>query len=623
MSITAEEVIYKGFIKGFKPDPINLSVSQWADEFRLLSSKASSEPGKWRTDRTPYLREILDSLSSNNSIEQVVFMKGAQLGATEAGNNWLGYIVDLVPGPAMMVQPTVDMLKRLTKQRLDPMFSETPTLANKVMEKKSRDSQNTLFLKEFPGGLLLLAGANSPTGLRSAPIRYLFLDEIDGYPADCGGEGSPIKLAEARTRTFKRNRKIFLVSTPTEERTSQIEPAFLSGDQRYFFVPCPHCNEYQKLVFDNLRWEKNNPDKVFYSCCKCGEAINEGSKNTMLAAGKWIPTAETKNKKLRSYHLNSLYSPLGWYSWSDIARDWEEAQGNVLKLKGFVNTVLGETWKDKGESPEWEFLYRRKEDYQPGTIPDGVLFLTAGVDVQKDRIELEIVGWSKNLVSYSIDYVSIIGDPTLAETWDKLDAIKDKIYLNKKNKKFQIEKMAIDTGFNTQIVYNYIRNSRDSRLMAIKGMNSGALMVGQPKYIDVKNDGKTYRRGLAFYPVAVSLIKEELYSFLNLEKSVDGTTPRGYCHFPEYEAEYFKMLTAEQKKTISKRGVNVAVWEKIRNRNEALDCRVYARAAAYQFGIDRFTDEDWKTFESRLKDQELKKDIEVKKTIKRRKSDFW
>ena len=171
MSITAEEVIYKGFIKGFKPDPINLSVSQWADEYRLLSSKASSEPGKWRTDRTPYLREILDSLSSNNSIEQVVFMKGAQLGATEAGNNWLGYIVDLVPGPAMMVQPTVDMLKRLTKQRLDPMFSETPTLANKVMEKKSRDSQNTLFLKEFPGGLLLLAGANSPTGLAVSKVK--------------------------------------------------------------------------------------------------------------------------------------------------------------------------------------------------------------------------------------------------------------------------------------------------------------------------------------------------------------------------------------------------------------------------------------------------------------------
>jgi phage terminase large subunit GpA-like protein len=265
----------------------------------------------------------------------------------------------------------------------------------------------------------------------------------------------------------------------------------------------------------------------------------------------------------------------------------------------------------------------RKEDYKPGTIPDGVLFLTAGVDVQKDRIELEIVGWSKNLVSYSIDYVSIIGDPTLSETWEKLDAIKDKIYLNEKNKKFQIEKMAIDTGFNTQIVYNYIRNSRDSRLMAIKGLSSGALMVGQPKYIDVKNDGKTYRRGLAFYPVAVSLIKEELYSFLNLEKSVDGNTPRGYCHFPEYEAEYFKMLTAEQKKTISKRGVNVSVWEKIRNRNEALDCRVYARAAAYQFGIDRFTDDDWKSFETRLKDQELKKDVTSKKTIKRRKSDFW
>lgn len=617
-----EDIVFNSFISGLKPDPLNLKVSDWADKYRLLSQKSSAEPGRWRTSRTPYLREILDKLSASDPCDTVVFQKAAQIGATEAGNCWLGYIVDLCPGPTMMVQPTVDMLKRLTKQRLDPMFEETPRLSEKISDKKSRESSNTMFIKEFPGGIMMLAGANSPTGLRSAPIRFLFLDEVDAYPEDCGGEGSPKKLAEARTRTFKRNRKIFIASSPTIKYHSEIESSFEETDQRYYFVPCPHCGHFQILQFDNLRWEEGKYDSVYYSCNKCGEAIEEGAKNQMLAAGEWRATAESKNKKAVGYHLSALYSPLGWFSWSDIAKEWEEAQGDVLALKTFVNTVLGETWQEKGEAPDWERLYRLKEDYQRGTVPKGALMLTAGIDVQRDRYELEITGWGRNLESWSIDYIRIEGDPFSEESIDKLKEIIFGNYESEEGFIFNISKAAIDSGDNTQNVYNLVRSISDPRLIAVKGQASGGLLVAPPRPVDVKSDGRVFRRGLNYYPVAVSMAKDELYSWLRSDPAIEGPNPRGYCHFPDYGVDYFKQLTAEEKKKVIRRGVATYAWEKIRERNEALDCRVYSRAAAYELDIDKFTEDQWKQLENQINEEKIL-GFQEKKLIKRKKSDFW
>lgn len=622
---TPEDVVYDSFIKGLKPDPIRLKVSEWADQNRLLSSKASSEPGPWRTSRTPYLREILDKLSINDPCDTVVFMKAAQIGATEAGNNWLGYIVDLCPGPTMMVQPTVDMMKRLAKQRLDPMFEETPKLSDKVNEKKSRDSKNTMFIKEFPGGMLLLAGANSPTGLRSAPMRNLFLDEVDGYPEDCGGEGSPIKLAEARTRTFKRNRKIFIPSTPTIKGHSQIEKTFEQTDKRFYFVACPHCGHKQKLVFEQLKWDKGDYETVRYFCEGCGVGIEEGYKNQMLAKGEWIATAKSKSKKVVGYHLNALYSPLGWFSWADIAAEWEDAKGDVLKLKTFVNTVLGETWYEKGEAPDWEKLYRLKSDYKRGVVPVGALVLTAGVDVQRDRLELEIVGWGREMESWSIDYIRIDGDPAQKEVWEKLNKVLNEVYISAgdENWKFQISKLAVDSGDNTQHVYNWVRSVGDYRVMAIKGRSTGVMLVESPREAKTKLGSGKRRRGTVYYPVCVNIAKEELYSWLELEPPLDADQPypRGYCHFPDYDDEYFKQLTAEEKKKFIKNGASTYKWEKTRERNEALDCRVYARAAAYIYGVDRYREDHWLEIENSLRNQD--NEAEKNKKPSRKRSDYW
>jgi phage terminase large subunit GpA-like protein len=367
--------IQAAWFEGLMPDAL-LTVSEWADAHRMLSSRASAEPGKWRTSRTPYLRQIMDCLSPHSAVERVVFQKAAQIGGTEAGNNWLGYIIAHCPGPAMAVSPTVDMAKRSSKQRIDALISESPVLAELVSPARSRDAGNTILSKEFRGGILVMTGANSAIGLRSMPVRFLFLDEVDAYPLDVEGEGDALSLAEARTRTFSR-RKIFIVSTPTISGVSTIEREYEASDQRRYFVPCPNCMEFQHLQFEQLHWQKGQPETVGYVCQSCGMAIGEHHKTWMLERGQWRPTVEDYKGKTAGFHLSSLYSPLGWRSWHDIAAAWESAtskeSGSVAAIKTFKNTELGETWIEQGEAPQWERLLERAEDYSVGTVPDGGL----------------------------------------------------------------------------------------------------------------------------------------------------------------------------------------------------------------------------------------------------------
>jgi phage terminase large subunit GpA-like protein len=615
----AEEV-RRAWLAGLAPDPA-LTVSEWADRHRILSSRAASEAGPYRTARTPFMRAIMDALSPSSPAQRVVFMKAAQVGATEAGNNWIGFAMHRAPGPFLAVQPTVDLAKRLSQQRIDPLIEESPELRALVMPSRSRDSGNTILGKRFPGGQLILTGANSAVGLRSMPARWVFLDEVDAYPGDLDGEGDPIALAEARTISFGHRSKVFLASTPTIKGLSRIEREYEMSDQQRYHVPCPHCGGMQWLQFERLRWEKGQPETARYICEHCEEPIAERHKTAMMdeASGAcWMPTADVEtiaNAKAAGvvgYHISGLYSPLGWLSWEEIARGWEQAAGNDAAMKTLKNTALGETWQEKGEAPDWQRLYERREDWQLGMAPEGVLVLTGGADVQRDRIEIDVWGWGRNLRSWLVDHIVIEGDTARPEIWAKLTEFLNTTWPHAGGANMALARMAIDTGdgVTTDAVYSWVRSVGRGQVLAVKGVGGfdRSTPVDGPTYVETTEGGRKLRRGVQLWKVAGAVFKSETYRFLRLngpteEGIVAGEEwPTGYIHIPKgTPAEWMKQLTAEQlmtKKT--KQGYQRLEWEKTRDRNEALDCRVYARASAWLMGLDRWDDRRWEQLEEQI-----------------------
>lgn len=615
-----------GFLRGLRPDPV-LSVSEWADNYRILPPTVA-EPGPFRTNRTPYLREIMDKLSSTNPAQVVVFKKCSQIGATESGNNWLGYIIDVAPGVLLYVMPTDAMMKKTSKTRIAPMIKESDRLSAKIKPARSRDSGNTILEKEFEGGAVTMVGANSPVGLASTPVRFVYLDECDRYPLDVGGEGDVISLATTRTATYGERKKIFITSTPTLEGASIIDREFEKTGQRYFMVPCPHCATMIDLKFEQLRWEGNNYKDVYYQCQDCGEKITERHKKRMLENGEWqasVPAAE--DGVTFGYHLNALYSPVGWYSWSQMAKEHDEAQKDLPKLITFTNTKLGEVFRAQGDSPEWQNIYNRREQYITNKPSNNVVFLTAGVDVQKDRLELEIVGWCKGKENFSIDYRVLLGNTETSDApvWKQLSAVLDETFIREDQSQMQIAMMAVDSGYNTSVVYEFARK-HVGKVIPTKGQDSQILMVSAPRAVDTSRSGKKIG-AVKVWNIGVSVIKSEVYGHLRLQQNEDGTYPAGYCHFPQYDQHYFKGITAEKfTKTTNKKGHTVYAWIKSFERNEPLDCRVYARAAANVVGMDRFTDQQW----DRLYDDTMllvakKPDAPKNKdtTKPKKKSSFW
>lgn len=544
--------------------PPNLKISSWADTYRKLSPEASAEAGQWRTDRAEYQRDIMDSFCDPN-IERIVVMTSAQVGKTEILLNSIAYYIDQDPSPMLIVQPTLAMGQAFSKDRLAAMIRDTEKIRDCVKDSKSRDSGNTTMHKKFAGGSCTIVGSNSPSGLASRSIRILLMDEIDRWETSAGSEGSPISLAIARTKTFA-NRKIYMCSTPTIKGLSAIEAAFEESDKRYYYVPCPECQHMQVLKWKNVVWEEDKPETATYACEECGSVIEESKKQWMIKNGEWRATAESF--KTAGFHISELYSV--WSTWGQMAKAFLESKKNPETLKTWVNTALGETWEEQGEAVEYETLLERRLNYDHTSVPEDVLILTTGVDVQKDRLELQTVGWGKNYQAWVLDYKILWGDPNAFNVWNDLDAYLKKRFKTENDRMIPISCCTVDSGgHHTQRVYEFTKARQGRRVFAIKGSNqTGKAIANRPTFVG-KNKA-------VLYPVGTDTAKEAIFARLSTDKE---NTTLNFCS--DLDEEYFKQLTAEKRITKFVRGRKTLVWKQIRPRNEALDTLVYNFAAIY------------------------------------------
>ena len=586
----AHRLAYRAARRAVRPkDP--LTVSEWADANRVLSGESSAEAGNWKTSRAPYQREIMDALSEDSTCRKVVFMASSQVGKTEIGSNWLGYIVGHAKGPVGVVMPTEKSLNDWQSQKFDPMARDTPAVAGAMASRSNRAGDNSAQRKRFTGGILYFKTAGSTSELKSTSLRYAIADEIDEYDW-ATLQGDPLGLLEIRLTTFH-DRKILVVSTPTMKDASRIEEQFEAGDQRRYYVPCPHCDERQHLKWPNLRYQTNATGRVtraWYACEHCGSEIDEHHKPAMLAAGRWI--SENPNGAWRSYHLNAIYAPIGLgLSWAELAEEWIEAQEDVTKMMVFMNTRLGESWADRSHDLKPNVLIARAEPYALRTVPAGALVLTAGVDTQDDRLEVRVIGWGKNGKEWTIDYHVFPGRPSEDAVWNALDAYLCEEFPSAFGKTLRIESTAIDTGgHHTHSVYAYVRRAKARRVIAVKGASTtGRIILGKPSHQDVNYRGRTIKRGVALYIVGTDTAKNWIYGRLNDDS--DKSPEERKVHFSSHlEASFFDQQVSETFNPRKKR------WElKKGKRNEALDTHVYAVAASHhpEVALHKWTAAKW------------------------------
>ena len=541
-----------------KPPP-HLKISQWADKFRILSSESSSEAGKFETSRALFQKEIMDSIN-DPAINEVVVMSCSQVGKTEILLNAIGYYIAYEPAPILVVQPTLEMARAWSQDRLAPMIRDCSILKYKVADVKSKDSANTVLHKVFNGGHITACGANSPASLASRPIKIVLCDEIDRYPPTAGSEGDPVLLAKRRSATFW-DSKLVLTSTPTVKGNSQIENAYYESDQRKFYVPCKKCKKKQTLKWSQVKWEKDKPETARYICEHCEKKWDNLDRVNSISKGSWKATEKFNGRA--GFFLNGLYSP--WVTLEEAVGEFLRAKKQPETLRVFVNTYLGETWEDEGERIDDLGLYERREDY---TFPEEVILLTAGVDIQDDRIEVEVVGWGLEEETWSVDYHIIYGDPSAPNIWQELELILTKTYEKPDKTKLKIVSTCIDSGHHTNMVYQFCKPRYARRVFAVKGIGGeGKPIVSRPNRNNIAK--------VTLFPLGVDTAKELIYSRLRIKEY-----GAGYCHFPKkYNEEYFRQLTAEKIVTKYRRGFKKREWVLMRPRNEALDCRVYALSA--------------------------------------------
>jgi len=574
--------LFKRIFTVLKPPP-NLTMTQWADEHRILSKEAAAEPGRWRTSKVPYMAEIMNAISDTRT-NKVVAMCAAQTGKTDSCIlNPIGYFMHHDPAPIMVMQPSLGMGETFSKDRLSPMLHDTPVLRDKVDE-KSRNSGNTILHKKFPGGHVTIVGANSPSGLRSRPIRILLADEIDGYPPTAGKDGDPLVLASKRLTMFW-NKKEVLVSTPTVKGVSRIEVEFDNSTQEIWHVPCPACGEHQPLEWSQVLFNKDDLSEVNYTCAACGAIESEIAWKEQFCNGKYVP--RHPERKVRGFFLNSLASH--FVEWKEIVEKFlvaneEKKKGNIELLKAWTNTEMAQTWEEEGNEIEDDTLYNRRERYNC-EVPNEVLYLTAGVDTQDDRFEIEVVGWGAEYENWGIKYHILYGDLQQQEVWDRLLAFLMQTFTKADGTQIRLLRTCIDAGGH---FFNQVCKFCKPHFPFIVPIR-GAGGFDKPY---IPRPSKNNRAETPMWTLGVDTGKHLIYQSLNVELEDDEVGKPNYCHFPlekdrGYNKDYFKGLTAERMVQRYKKGR--AVWEWVLKqgikRNEPFDLRNYARAALEISGV--------------------------------------
>ena len=554
--------------------PSKLPLSEWADSYRMLSSESSAEPGQWVTAKAPYEREIMDAIS-DPAVSLVVIQKASQMGCTDCAIlNPIGYFIDQEPCPILVVQPTIELAEAFSTDRLAPMLRDSPQLSGMVADPRSRNSTNTLRRKTFKGGYVAIGGANSAASLSGRPVRVVLLDEADRYPASAGTEGNPLQLAIARTSAFH-NRKVVIVSSPGLKGVSHIEREMAESTCEHWYLPCPSCGFPQVLSWDRIRFSD-----ATHACLEC--SLHAPKYRWLAGKGEWRahrPIDERGNKvTTRGFFLSGLYNP--WVEWQILITEFVRAsraldEGDIEPLKAWRNTRLGELFEDRGDKVEIDLYSERREVYD-SEIPDGVLVLTAGVDVGEYGLHYEVVGWGKGRESWGIEYRILDGNPREPDVWDLLDrAVLDRTFTTSDQKKMRVRKMCVDSGFASDFVYQFTK-ARQPRAISTKGYGG----IGKPILL-----GNSFTKGnrARLQILGVDSAKEEITNRLTVPKA-----GAGFCHFPMllndeptkgYDQEYFNGLTAERRIVKSKHGFRTYIWTKrLSQRNEPFDCRILALA---------------------------------------------
>lgn len=559
-----------------------LTVSGWADSYRFLGKPGGAQPyRKWHTSKVPFMKEVMDC-ATDPRVTTVVIMGSSQVGKTESMNNIVGYFMAIDPCPIKIIQPSIKTAIGYSKGKLDALIEGTPVLSELVPSKKSKNSDNSTYAKKFPGGEITIGIATSASDVASTSNRLVMMDEIDRFPAMITGEGDPVALAIKRATTFA-DKKIVLISTPTLKGQSRIEAAYLKTDQRKYFVPCPYCNGYQELIWEQLKWEAGKPETARYECQWCNERIPHFEKEGMLAKGQW--SAEQLFKGSAGFFIFEIYSP--WVTWAEMVTAFEEAKeeeaqkGDSTKLQVFFNTSLARTWDPEEELRKKDGEIKFRQEVYLAEVPDGVLVIVAGVDVQGNRLEVEVVGFGRDQESWSLGYHVLEGDPTEPQVWDDLKTLLNTPLTDTKKRQRPIDACAVDSGAYTRHVYGFVARNRGRRLYAVKGSNKrNREFISRPRTVALGE----YETSL--WVIGTEKAKRDLY------KRLRQLTPGpGYCHFPiRYTQEYFDMLLSEKEVLYKRNGLiqvdpdtrrPITYFTKIHDsaRNEALDCRIYAEAA--------------------------------------------